>query len=109
MFSKRTDMTIVGDAKSVCNQAVLSVDEKNVKWEEFDIVVSIDIAVSKKITDAYPQVVWAYFITEGCMRSYKTSIEYPIDGYDLFLTQVRTLRNYKKKNQNQKLKKTRKR
>ena len=97
MFSKRTDMTIVGDAKSVCNQAVLSVDEKNVKWEEFDIVVSIDIAVSKKITDAYPQVVWAYFITEGCMRSYKTSIEYPIDGYDLFLTQVRSLRNYKKK------------
>ncbi len=87
MIAQRIDIKSIGDSRT-CNQVSFAVQESSVDWSQFDIVVSVDISISLQTINLHPKVVWAYFITEGCMNSYKSSLESPIEGYDLFLTQV---------------------
>ena len=62
-----------------------TVDE--IDWKRFDLVVSLDISIPARIVRRYPQVVWAYMITESGMPSYRSSHSRPLHGYDLFLNQ----------------------
>lgn len=60
-----------------------SVDE--VDWNEFDIVISVDVSVPAHVSSNFPDVVWAYFVREIKAPSYGVSLEVPIIGQDLFL------------------------
>jgi hypothetical protein len=68
-------------------QGAFAVKCDSIDWGQYDIVISMDIAIPKRITQQYPHTLWAYYIGEGCMLSYNKSFTKPIDGYDLFLTQ----------------------
>lgn len=58
-----------------------------IDWNNYDIVISLDISIPARITKKYPQVVWCYCIGEPCMSSYQLSKINPIEGYDLFFNQ----------------------
>lgn len=68
-------------------QGAYAIHCDEIDWAQYDIVISMDIAVPKRITKKYPHTLWAYYIGEGCMPSYNKSFTKPIDGYDVFLTQ----------------------
>lgn len=63
----------------------VSVDE--VDWGEFDLVISVDVAVPARITRGFPRVVWAYYVREVKAPSYRLSLQTPLPGQDLFLKQ----------------------
>lgn len=67
-------------------QAEYAVDADSVDWNEFDLVVSIDVAVPARITRKYPNVVWAYYVREIKAPSWQRSFETPIEGQDLYLS-----------------------
>lgn len=62
-------------------------DENDVDWSQFDMVLSVDDAVTPEIIKRYPSVMWAYYVSEGCAKSDKQSFENPLFSYDHFLTQ----------------------
>lgn len=68
-------------------QGAFAVKCDSIDWGQYDIVISMDITIPKRITQQYPHILWAYYIGEGCMPSYSKSFRKPIDGYDVFLTQ----------------------
>jgi len=68
-------------------QGHFAVSCDRVDWSKYSIVISYDIAIPARVTRQYPQVTWCYYIGEPCMRTYKSSLEKPVQGYDLFLNQ----------------------
>ena len=68
-------------------QGAFSVHCSDINWSQYDIVISLDIAVPTRIVKAHPKVLWCYFIGEGVQPSYSASLEKPLAGYDCFLTQ----------------------
>jgi hypothetical protein len=68
-------------------QAAFSQPADAIDWSAFDIVISIDVAVPARITRRYPTVVWAYFVREVKAPSYQQSLQAPLAGQDLFLSQ----------------------
>lgn len=69
----------------------VSVDE--IDWSDYDIVISINISVPKRITEKYTKTIWAYCIGEPYMETYQRSKENPVPGYDFFLNQKFRRRN----------------
>ena len=74
--------------KTSCSPIEFSQGSEVIDWSQFDVVITMDNPIPARVTKNYPQVIWAYYITEGCMSSSKKSMIEPIPGYDLFLTQV---------------------
>lgn len=68
-------------------QAQVAVEADSVNWSAYDIVISVDIAIPEQVTSRHPSVLWAYYISEPCMPSYRYSRGRPIAGYDVFLNQ----------------------
>lgn len=56
-------------------------DVDAVDWGAYDIVISYDIAVPTRVCKAFPNVLWSYYITEGCMPEFQNSLSRPIPGY----------------------------
>jgi hypothetical protein len=72
-------------AINITKNAVLP---KDIPWHKYDIVISYSPAVSPDIISKYPSTIWAYWIIEGCQRSYIQSRKgHLVHGWDLFLTQ----------------------
>jgi hypothetical protein len=69
-------------------QSDIAVDPSEIDWNSFDIVISYDIALPSTLCQAYPNVVWCYFVSESCMKEYELSYARPITGYDFFLNQM---------------------
>lgn len=86
IYDARNGFTVNLGKRMSCSPQNLARDETAIDWAEFDIVVSMDNAVSKEVALAHPKVIWAYYITYDCMSSRKKSLLAPLDGYDLFLT-----------------------
>jgi len=59
----------------------------SIDWDHYDIVISYDISVPKRIIQHHPNVTWCYYISEPCMPAYKISQKELIAGYDLFLNE----------------------
>lgn len=68
-------------------QSSLALSVEEIDWSKFDIIVSIDVSVPARITRQYPQVVWCYYVRELKAPSWTASLQAPIDGQDLFLSQ----------------------
>jgi len=88
LYETRYQFRSVVSSETVCRPSELAQDPEGIDWSQFDVVITMDNPVPARITQNYPQVIWAYFITEGCMSSAKKSMVEPITGYDLYLTQV---------------------
>ena len=56
-----------------------------IDWSQYDIVISIDVAVPAAVTRRFPQTVWAYFVREIKAPSFARSLQTPASGQDLFL------------------------
>jgi len=58
----------------------------DVDWSAFDLVVSVDVSVPERITRRFPKVTWAYYVREIKAPSWRSSLQAPLPGQDLYLT-----------------------
>lgn len=66
-------------------QSRFAVSPHAVDWSQYDIVISIDVAVPASVTQQYPQTSWAYYVREIKAPSYQHGLTSPAPGQDLFL------------------------
>lgn len=66
-------------------QRRFAVSVEDVDWGQYDIVISVDIAVPQRITRRFADTAWCYFVREIKAPSYRRGLERPAAGYDLFL------------------------
>lgn len=76
-----------GENQHQGGQARYAVDADSVDWSQYDVVLSLDVAIPAAVTGRFPGTVWAYWISEPCMGAYSASRKSPVTGYDLFLNQ----------------------
>lgn len=62
-----------------------SVSPESVEWNDYDIVISMDVAIPKRITSKHPQTLWCYYVREIKTPSYQSSLQLPADGQDIVL------------------------
>jgi hypothetical protein len=61
-------------------------DARDVPWSEYDIVISIDIAVPQAVVRRHPDVLWChYFIEGGTWSRDEQRADAPQYGYNVFL------------------------
>lgn len=60
-----------------------SVDD--IAWQDYDLVVAMDIPVPGRITQGCPRTLWSYFSTEAGGPLQKGSLCSPVMGYHFFL------------------------
>jgi hypothetical protein len=58
---------------------------QDVKWDQYDLVIGIDVPVPEKIVRSHPKTLWAYISAEAGGPLQKNSLRYPLAGYQLFL------------------------
>lgn len=68
-------------------QGTFSVSCDSISWDDYDIVISFDIAVPTRIVRAHPRILWCYYIGEPCQPSFSRSLQKTLAEYDCFLTQ----------------------
>lgn len=61
------------------------VDCRKIRWEDYDLVVSLDVAVPARITRRAKRTVWAYYSVEAGGPLHKSSLITPARGYHLYL------------------------
>jgi len=59
-----------------------------IAWSAFDLVVSVDVCVPERITRQHPGVVWSYYVREVKAPSWQRSLDHPLPGQDIFLSQA---------------------
>lgn len=69
------------------SQNELAVGIYDVRWEKYDIVISIDIAFPSKFIQNYPKTLWCYMPGEPCMSLYRKSRRKLVENYHVFLNQ----------------------
>lgn len=78
-------------------QSAFAVPCETVDWSEFDIVISLDVAVPARITCQFPETLWCYYIREPKTKSYIFSQKSPLPGQDVFLNQTFDSRRQERK------------
>ena len=68
--------------KDICLSSV-SLDVDSIKWENYNIVLAINMCIPKRVTEKYPKTLWCYYIGENNDHN----VEYIVDGYDIILNQ----------------------
>lgn len=66
-------------------QSSWAIDPGEINWSEYDIVISMDIAVPARITASAPDTLWCYYIREIKTPAYRVSLTEPALGQDLVL------------------------
>jgi hypothetical protein len=64
-------------------QARWAVSPDSVDWNQYDIVVSMDVCVPQRITRNFPKTLWCYYVREIKAPSYQSSLEAPARGQDI--------------------------
>jgi len=82
----RHKKNVVGESE--LSQFEIATPMSEIKFEEFDIVICVDACIPPDVAKQYSNVLWAYYISEPCMDSYKFSKEKCLPGYDVFLNQM---------------------
>ena len=68
--------------KDVCLSSV-SLDVDSINWENYNIVIAINMCIPKRVTEKYAKTLWCYYIGENN----DPNVEYIVDGYDIILNQ----------------------
>jgi len=58
-----------------------------IDWDDFDLVITCDVAIPERIVLKFPKVKWAYMFFEPAVRPYSWSHNLPLHGYRFFLNQ----------------------
>ena len=66
--------------------AEMSVSVDEVPWNEYDVIISLDIAVPLRIIRQHPRIFWVYFPTDPGAPTAKRSRRVPPTGYNVSLT-----------------------
>lgn len=66
-------------------QKRFAVNPQAIDWSQYDIVISIDVAVPAAVTRQFPRTAWAYYVREIKAPSYNRGLTAPAAGQDLFL------------------------
>jgi len=61
------------------------VDADEVAWNQYDLVVCLDVPVPSRIVARTGKTVWAYYSVEAGGRLHKHSLRRPVTGYHLYL------------------------
>jgi hypothetical protein len=69
------------------SQKECSVSCDDIPYDDYDMIVSFDIAVPARIVSKCIKPLWCYFISEPPLSAYKESWKRPLCGYDVFLSQ----------------------
>ena len=73
-------------AKQNKKQLELS-DVEQIKWSDYQVVISIGCAVPSQITKQYPEIVWCYYIPDPTPAFFLSKKWGPLHNYNVFLTQ----------------------
>jgi len=77
-----------GKLGHLCPPADLSVEIDKVPWQEYEIIVSMDIAIPLRIIRNYPRILWVYFPADPGTPTSKSSRKTPPTGFDVTLTHM---------------------
>jgi hypothetical protein len=66
-------------------QSRWAVSPESIDWNQFDIVVSMDVCVPERITRRFPKTLWCYYVREIKAPSYRASMSAPAPGQDIVL------------------------
>jgi hypothetical protein len=61
----------------------VSLDVDSINWNNYNIVIAINMCIPKRVTGKYPKTLWCYYIGENN----DSNVEYIVDGYDIILNQ----------------------
>ena len=67
--------------------SAFSIEAGAINWSDYDIIVSLDIAIPSRITELHRNSLWCYYVSEPMMPAYDSSRETPIIGYNIFFNQ----------------------
>jgi len=62
-----------------------AINSEDVDWSMYDCVITTDIAVKPETVKKYPDVLWAYYLTDPSRMPEIVGYDKPIDGYDIHL------------------------
>ena len=68
--------------KDICLSSV-SLDVDSINWENYNIVLAINMCIPKRVTEKYAKTLWCYYIGENN----DSNVEYIVNGYDIILNQ----------------------
>lgn len=70
------------------SQKELSVPLKEIDFDDYDVVIALDACIPQDIIQKFSRPLWAYYVSEPCMTSYKSSVKQCLEGYEVFLNQM---------------------
>ena len=86
--SRQHKLPYDGKLGHFCPPAELSVEVDKVPWKEYDVVVSMDIAIPLRIIRNYPKILWVYFPADPGTPTSKSSRKTPPTGFDVTLSHM---------------------
>ena len=60
-----------------------AVSPESIDWNQYDIVVSMDVCVPERITRRHQKTLWCYYVREIKAPSYQSSLQVPAAGQDI--------------------------
>lgn len=72
----------------------------DVRWEDYDLVVCLDVPVSSRLTYRAKKTLWAYYSVEAGGALHENSLLRPVPGYHLYLNH--SFRRYRIRPRNRK-------
>jgi hypothetical protein len=61
------------------------VDSDQIRWDDYDLVIALDIPISTRIVAKSKKTMWAYYSVEAGGSLHKRSLVNPVQGYHLYL------------------------
>jgi hypothetical protein len=61
------------------------VDCDQIRWDDYDLVIGLDIPIPTRIVSKSKKTIWAYYSVEAGGTLHKSSILKPVGGYHLYL------------------------
>jgi hypothetical protein len=62
-----------------------SVNSEDVDWSVYDCVICVNIAVKPTVVEKYPDVLWAYYLSDPKRMPRNIDMTKPLANYDLYL------------------------
>jgi hypothetical protein len=62
-----------------------AINVRDIRWGDYDAVISIDPIIDRDIIDKHPKILWCYYAGEHKVAGFSASCKKPRRGYDVFL------------------------
>jgi hypothetical protein len=66
-------------------EAMGIVDSDQIRWDDYDLVIALDIPIPTRIVAKSKKTMWAYYSVEAGGSLHKRSLVNPVQGYHLYL------------------------